>query len=64
MAILCLTPYLVRRFSKGLLQKCELSSLIMAFGTLNLEKIFYFKNLSTILWYAAMQGTALTHFDT
>ena len=64
MATLCLTPYLVRRFSKGLLQKCEPPSLIMALGTPNLEKIFSFKNLSTTLWSAALQGTTSTQFDT
>ena len=64
MATLCLTPYLDRRFSKGLLQKCEPPSLIMALGTLNLEKMFYFKNFKTVLWSAALHGTASTHFET
>ena len=58
MAALCFTPYLARRFSKGLLQKCEPLSLIMALGTPNLEKMFSFKNLNTTLWSAALQGTA------
>ena len=64
MATLCLTPYLDRLFSKGLLQKCEPPSLIMALGTLNMEKMFYFKNFNMVLWSAALHGTASTHFDT
>ena len=47
MATLCFTPYLDKRFSKGLLQKCEPPSLIMALGTPNLEKMFSFRNFST-----------------
>ena len=49
METLCLTRYLDRRFSKGLLQKCEPQSLIMALGTPNLEKMFSFKNFNTTL---------------
>ena len=64
MATLCLTPYLDRRFSKGLLQKCEPPSLIMALGTPDLEKMFSFKNFNTNLWSAALHSTASTHFDT
>ena len=64
MATLCFTPYLARRFSKGLLQKCEPPSLIMALGTLNLENMFSFKNFNTTLWSAALHGTASTHLDT
>ena len=64
MATLCLTPYLDRRFSKGLLQKCEPPSLIMALETPNLEKMFSFKNFNKVLWSAALHGTASTHFDT
>ena len=64
MATLCLTQYLVRRFSKGLLQKCEPPSLIMALGTPNLEKMFSYRNLNMVLWSAALHGTASTHFDT
>ena len=30
----------------------------------NLECMFSFTNFSTTLWSAALQGTALTHFDT
>ena len=64
MATLCLTPYLDRRFSKGLLHKCEPPLLIMALGTPNLEKMFSFKNFNMVLWSAAQHGTASTHFDT
>ena len=64
MATLCFTPYLAIRFSKGLLQKCEPPSLIMAFGAPNLEKMFAFKNLSTTLWSLVFQGIASTHLDT
>ena len=63
-ATLCLPPYLDRRFSKGLLQKCEPPSLITALGTPNLEKMFSFKNFNTVLWSAALHGTAYAHFDT
>ena len=64
MATSCFTPYLATRVSKGLLQKCEPSSLIMAFGTLNLKKNFSIKNFSTTLWLATLQGIASTHLDT
>ena len=49
---------------KGLLQKCKPISLIMALGTPNLENIFSFKNFSTTLWSAALQGTTSTNLDT
>ena len=64
MATLCFTPYLAMRVSKGLLQKCEPPSLIMALGTPNLEKMFSFRNFSTTLWSATLQGIASTHLDT
>ena len=64
MATLCLKPYLDRRFSKGLLQKCEPPLLIMALGTPNLEKMFYFKNFNTALGTTSLHGIASTHFDT
>ena len=64
MATLCFTPYLARRFSKGLLQKCEPPSLIMALGTPNLEKMLSFNYFNTTSWSTALDGTALTHLDT
>ena len=39
-------------------------SLIMDFGTPDLEKMFAFKNLSTTLWSLVLQGIASTHLDT
>ena len=35
-----------------------------SFGTPNLENIFSFKNFSTTLWSASVQGTVSTYLDT
>ena len=64
MATLCLTPYLDRRFSRGLFQKCEPPLLIMALGTTNLVKMLSFRNFNTVLWSTALHHTASTHLDT
>ena len=45
----CLTPYLAKRATKALLQKCVPSSLVIAQGVPNQQNMFFFRNFSTTL---------------